>query len=155
MILHRIWLVISGLAGFPIAGLSMLLLVPAAHQRSPAIVLLFIPVLLVVWAISLFVRFGRDRAISPSFRRWLLPFYIVTGATVVWVTTWSFSRDGRTEPMFSPWSTLIAGGFFLLPVVHLLFFCKTRSTEPDGAANGSQPIRSETNQTSSAAGSRR
>jgi hypothetical protein len=28
-------------------------------------------------------------------------------------------------------------------------------TEPDGAANGSQPIRSETNRTSSAAGSRR
>ena len=28
-------------------------------------------------------------------------------------------------------------------------------SEPDGAANGSQPIRSETNQTSSAAGSRR
>ena len=30
-----------------------------------------------------------------------------------------------------------------------------RSSEPDGAANGSQPIRSETNRTSSAAGSRR
>jgi hypothetical protein len=30
-----------------------------------------------------------------------------------------------------------------------------RNAEPDGAANGSQPIRSEANQTSSAAGSRR
>jgi hypothetical protein len=155
MILHRIWLVISGVGGLPIAGLSMLLLVPAAHERSPVIVLLFIPVLLVVWSITLFVRFGRDHAISPAFRRWLLPFYIVTGATVVWVTTWSFSRDGRTEAVFSPWSTLIAGGFFLLPVVHLLFFCKTRSSEPDGSATRSQPFRSETTRTSSAAGSDR
>jgi len=32
---------------------------------------------------------------------------------------------------------------------------KYRKAEPDGAANGSQPIRSETNSTSSAAGSRR
>jgi len=32
---------------------------------------------------------------------------------------------------------------------------KINKTEPDGAANGSQPIRSETNSTSSAAGSRR
>jgi hypothetical protein len=32
---------------------------------------------------------------------------------------------------------------------------KKRSAEPDGPANGSQPIRSETNRTSSAAGSRR
>jgi hypothetical protein len=32
---------------------------------------------------------------------------------------------------------------------------KRMSTEPDGAANGSQPIRSETNRTSGAAGSRR
>jgi len=31
----------------------------------------------------------------------------------------------------------------------------SRNLEPDGAANGSQPIRSETNRTSSAAGSRR
>ena len=32
---------------------------------------------------------------------------------------------------------------------------ETNLTEPDGAANRSQPIRSETNRTSSAAGSRR
>jgi hypothetical protein len=32
---------------------------------------------------------------------------------------------------------------------------RKKSSEPDGAANGSQPIRSETNRTSSAAGSRR
>lgn len=32
---------------------------------------------------------------------------------------------------------------------------KSRTTEPDGPANGSQPVRSETNSTSSAAGSRR
>ena len=31
----------------------------------------------------------------------------------------------------------------------------TKKAEPDGPANGSQPIRSETNRTSSAAGSRR
>jgi hypothetical protein len=30
-----------------------------------------------------------------------------------------------------------------------------KSTQPDGAANGSQPVRSETNRTSGAAGSRR
>jgi hypothetical protein len=37
----------------------------------------------------------------------------------------------------------------------LLVFVHTRHAEPDGAANGSQPFRSETNSTSSAAGSRR
>jgi hypothetical protein len=35
------------------------------------------------------------------------------------------------------------------------FFEFQKKSEPNGAANGSQPIRSETNQTSSAAGSRR
>ena len=50
--------------------------------------------------------------------------------------------------------------------LHMLLFCCTAisvlawyhgglNAEPDGAANGSQPIRSETNGTSGAAGSRR
>jgi hypothetical protein len=38
--------------------------------------------------------------------------------------------------------------------IDVMVFTKT-SSEPDGAANGSQPIRSETNRTSGAAGSRR
>ena len=38
--------------------------------------------------------------------------------------------------------------------LHTLVFTQKR-VEPDGSANGSQPIRSETNRTSSAAGSRR
>ncbi len=38
---------------------------------------------------------------------------------------------------------------------HTMGLIKSRRAEQDGAANGSQPIRSETNSTSSAAGSRR
>jgi hypothetical protein len=40
-------------------------------------------------------------------------------------------------------------------VIETVFNQKDKKTEPDGAANGSQPIRSETNSTSGAAGSRR
>jgi hypothetical protein len=39
--------------------------------------------------------------------------------------------------------------------LHFVRTYGTQITEPDGAANGSQPIRSETNSTSSTAGSRR
>ena len=41
---------------------------------------------------------------------------------------------------------------FFVPSVQLFY---ARSSEPDGAANGSQPFSSDTNRTSSAAGSRR
>ena len=52
----------------------------------------------------------------------------------------------------------VAGAFSTLLVIAAfkgLVRGSTREAQPDGPANGSQPIRSETNRTSSAAGSRR
>ena len=46
-------------------------------------------------------------------------------------------------------------GSLYLPTVFLPVFERLRGTQPDGAANRSQPIRSETDSTSSAAGTRR
>jgi hypothetical protein len=139
MTLHRVWLAISALVGLPIAGLGLLLLVPAAHDRSPAAVLLLIPAVLVVWAITLFVRLSRRRKSGGTLRRWILAFYTVAGTTSIWATTWDYSRDGIAGRMLSPWTTLAAALFFLFPLIHLLIFCKTTNTEPDAAPNSRPP----------------
>lgn len=61
-----------------------------------------------------------------------------------WVHGYILLKDGRILPI----EILLSG----IIVDDLLF---TENAEPVGPANGSQPIRSETNRTSSAAGSRR
>jgi hypothetical protein len=43
MRLHRIWIAIAALAGVPVAGMGLLLAVPAAMDGSPAALLLLAP----------------------------------------------------------------------------------------------------------------
>src|ERR1039457_4326259 len=98
MTLHKAWLAISALAGLPLAGLGLLLLVPAALDRSPAVFFLMAPSLLVVWAIALLVRVIRSRCVESALRRRLFAFYAVSGGIAVWAATWDFSRDGAQAP---------------------------------------------------------
>ncbi|MCI5227685.1 MAG: hypothetical protein D3918_13760 [Candidatus Electrothrix sp. AX2] len=131
MILHRVCLAISVLVGLPIAGLGLLFVVPAAQDRSAAVVLLFIPALLVAWAVMLLVRLIRHGEFREGLHSRLLAFYTVAGAVSIWATTWDFSRQGATDRIFSPWITLEAALFFLFPLVHLLLFYKTSSAEAE------------------------
>ncbi len=122
---------ISVLVGLPIAGLGLLLVVPAAQYRSAAVALLLIPTVLVAWAIILFVRLSRHGEFKGGLRGWILAFYTVAGTVSIWATTWNFSREGIRDQIFSPWITLAVALFFFLPFVHLLLFCKTTSTKQD------------------------
>ena len=63
------------------------------------------------------------------------------------VSLMSVALDSSGTALFEPWGDPDAG-------IDLVYH-KQPGGEPDGAANGSQPIRSETNRTSSAADSRR
>jgi photosystem II stability/assembly factor-like uncharacterized protein len=63
----------------------------------------------------------------------------------------NWSRARRGLPEASPGIAFLAKQEFVLAATPI----KTNRGEPDGPSNGSQPIRSETNRTSSAAGSRR
>lgn len=134
MRLHRIWIAIAALAGIPVAGMGLLLAVPATMDGSPAALLLLFPTFLVGWASSLFFRLIRDTR-ALSLRRNLFAFYIVTGTASVWATTWDFSRDGVQGQMFSPWTMLATAAFFLVPVMHLLFV--QPGNEPGATPNGS------------------
>ena len=60
MRLHRIWIAIAALAAVPVAGMGLLLVVPAAMDGSPTAHLLFAPTFLVSWASTLFFRLIRD-----------------------------------------------------------------------------------------------
>jgi hypothetical protein len=134
MMLHKIWIGIAVLAGLPVAGLGLLLVTPAALDRSPAALLLVVPVVLVTWAIVVFVRLVRSGRSLSSLRGNLLAFYIVTGAVSVWASTWEFSRDGVHGQMFSPLEMLAVSVFFLVPIVHLMLAPGT--TEPGASPNG-------------------
>ena len=138
MTLHKICVGISALAGLPVALLGLLLVVPAGLERSPAVVLLLSPAVLVVWAIVLFVRLVHPRSPQPSLRWRLLAFYVVAGALTGWATTWDFSRDGTQGPMFSPWTTVAAVLFFAVPLAHLLLSPRSGRpiTEPSASPNG-------------------
>jgi hypothetical protein len=60
----------------------------------------------------------------------------------------------RGIPMYWRWIDCSFGVLGIMPLIYCLAISrrlKRMSTQPDGAANGSQPIRMETNQTSSAA----
>jgi hypothetical protein len=72
----------------------------------------------------------------------------------------------RTALALGVWMVLPGSRFTILPLVVMMIYVVTapvkrreimhaRNAQPDGPANGSQPIRSETSRTSSAAGSRR
>lgn len=93
---------------------------------------------------------------SPEFR-----------ADLAMILGWPTWRDIDRSPPRDPWAvvrlilTNAHGGALHMrlkdeyPTDRLRLLSYRRITEPDGAANGSQPIRLETNRTSSAAGSRR
>ncbi len=134
MRLHRIWIAIAALAGVPVAGMGLLLVVPAAMDGSPAALLLLLPTFLVFWASMLFFRLIRS-ARTPSARTSLFAFYIVTGTVSTWATTWEFSRDGVQGQTFSPWAMLAIAAFFLVPVMHLLFVQPENKpgASPDGS----------------------
>ena len=143
MTLHKAWLAISALAGLPLAGLGLLLLVPAALDRSPAVFLLMAPSLLVVWAIALLVRVIRSRCVESALRRRLLAFYAVSGGIAVWAATWDFSRDGAQAPLFSPLTRVAVALFFVVPFLHLLFspVAARPDTEPGASPMAAPPRR--------------
>jgi hypothetical protein len=114
--------------------MGLLLVVPAAMDGSPAALLSLLPTFLAGWAVALFFRLSRS-ARTPSVRRNLFAFYIVTGTVSVWATTWDFSREGIQGQIFPPWTMLAATAFFLVPVMHLLFV--QPGSEPVATPNGS------------------
>jgi hypothetical protein len=132
--MHKIWLGITTLIGLPIAGLSLLLLMPASHNRSPAVFLLLVPIVLVAWAISLLFRMFRTGRTVLQLRRELLVFYALVGAVAVQVSTWSFSRDGTTGTIFTPEITLIVALFFIIPFVQIF---RTTAENPSSPRNDS------------------
>ena len=110
-------------------------------------------------------------------RNWLVAagiaaFFLSTFSPVdVYVPGWSGPHFGKARsgtrlvrqvkgmPMISrceeKYGEFIAGGCCVQGYEAPWLLVFGRIAEPDGAANGSQPVRSETNSTSSAAGSRR
>jgi hypothetical protein len=114
--------------------MGLLLVVPAAMDGSPAALLLLLPTFLVGWAVALFFHLTRS-ARTPSVRKNLCAFYIVTGTASVWATTWDFSREGIQGQTFSPWTMLATAAFFFVPVLHLLFV--QPGNEPGATPNGS------------------
>jgi len=63
-------------------------------------------------------------------------------------------KTGRVEGFVRSWFLWVPGGCFLV-VVALFTWVRRRGAQPNGTANRSQPIRSEPNGTSAAAGSSR
>lgn len=136
MTLHRIWIAITALAGMPVAGLGLLLVVPGVLHRSPATILTLVPLVLVIWASMLFVQLGRPKRGLSFVRGQLFAFYLLTGGVCVWATTWELSRDGDSMQLFSPWVMIAVSTFFLVPFLHLLLSKQT--TEPDASPDGGQ-----------------
>ena len=130
--LHKIWLIVTALIGIPIAGMGLLLFIPAIHDRSWAAPLLLIPTGLVVWAFICHIRIYRDPAFTSSNVRRLTWFYLVAGFVSVWSSTWSFTRDGNTGHMFSLGTTISITCFFALPLMELAYerHRMKRNTEP-------------------------
>ena len=134
--LHKIWLIVTTLIGIPIAGLGLLLFIPAISDRSWAAPLLLIPMGLVVWAFACHIRIYRDPTFSPSNMRLLTWFYVVTGFLSVWSSTWSFTREGHAGQVFSPGTTIAVTCFFALPLLELAYERSKmkRDTEQSGRA---------------------
>jgi hypothetical protein len=81
---------------------------------------------------------GRELWDAAKYKEFNVGFDLPTGVRVV---------EAKLQP--ETVSRIVALG------ATVAFSCYRDDSEPDGAANGSQPIRSETNRTSPAAGSRR
>ncbi|NCC62768.1 MAG: hypothetical protein EOM12_17995 [Verrucomicrobiae bacterium] len=131
--LHKIWLIVTALIGIPVAGLGLLLFIPAIHDRSWAAPLLLIPTGLVVWAFACHIRIYRDSTFTPSNIRHMAWFYIVAGLVSVWSSTWSFTREGNTGQMFSLGTTIATTCFFALPLIELAYerYRIKKNTEQD------------------------
>lgn len=114
---HKIWLILIMFCGMPIAGLGLLLVVPASLDFNPAAFLFLIPSVLVIWDILLLLKGNAMQ--NP--RKSLLTFYIVTGIISTWSITWTYNRDGVTGYIFDFEPALIIVIFFLIPII--VTFC--------------------------------
>ena len=114
---HRIWLITIALFGVPIACLGLILAIPAVIDLSPAVFLLLIPAVLIIWDITLIIRGKKIQKLRIN----LFAFYTVAGAISIWSSTWTFNRDGATGYIFNPEFGYLTGIFFLVPIVVLIF----------------------------------
>lgn len=118
---HKIWLIVTALVGIPIAGLGLLLFVPAVLDKSWAASLLLLPTGLVVWAFACHIRIFRNPTFSPSNINHLATFYLTVGAVSLWSSTWTFTREGHTGRMFSPTTSIAVACFFMIPLAQLIY----------------------------------